>query len=362
MSKEFILDHSTEFNGNIFLFYSFDVGDEIILEKIKKKGLVFLKDFVSSPYFKNYHIPLSFDFENSKKDARESSFCISRKVHHFGVLSFYYKVPFHDSLDKLKTMLVEIKKEYDQIANDDAKKTFDKINVAIKKPRFFNLNSFYFAVQVEPVDNITPEEYKDFYAGKIASLLRLETVKMSEYQEGEILSATTGYSGSDMMIIDSEGSFIYDNEYYEILEFFEFANIQQLELQYFDRLLDDKLNFFYKQQSYKVPLMAYVPLLGERFNSPVSLLAQLRVDISVISERLENSIKKAGDAYYLRVYSMLREKMSLSGWKSSINKKLDIIHDLYSVYQDRLDVVHEEILTLVIIILIALEALIAFMH
>ena len=164
-----------------------------------------------------------------------------------------------------------------------------------------------------------------------------------------------------MLIIDSEAAFIYDEEYLELLEFFEFANIQKLELQYFDRILDEKLNFFYMQQSYKVPLMAYIPLLGERVNLPVSLLAQLRVDISVITERLENSIKMAGDYYFSKVYSMLREKLSLNEWRDSINRKLEIVKDLYTVYQDRLDVIHEEILTVVIIILIALEAILAFL-
>ncbi|MBD3273452.1 hypothetical protein GF385_03835 [Candidatus Dependentiae bacterium] len=363
-------DQTTKFEGNIFLFYAFDVGDEIDLNKIKKKRLVNLKEFTSSSYFKNYHIPLFFDIESLTEKGRtgeqyvtQDSPCISSKLHHFGALSFYYKIPFSSSLDDLKTKLIEIKKEFDGRANQDAKKTFDRIKVAIKKQRFFNLDGFYFAIQVDPKQkDISPENFREYYGGKIASLLRLETFKLSEYQEKEILSATTGYSGQDMIIIDSEGSFIYDSEYFETLEFFEFANIQQLELQYFDRLLDEKLNFFYAQQSYKVPISSYIPLLGERFNSPVSLLAQLRVDISVITERLENSIKMAGEAYYLRVFSMLREKMGLRGWKVSINRKLDIIRDLYSVYQDRLDVIHEEILTLVIIILIAVEALIAFLR
>lgn len=367
--NSFKFDQSLEFNGNIFLFYAFDVGDEIDLNKIKKNRLVSTKDFIASSYFKNYHIPLFFDVESlyeipktGEQFVKHDSACISSKVHHFGVLSFYYKISFKSSLDKLKTTLIDVKKEFDVRAFNDAKKTFNKTQVAIKKPRFLNLGSSYFAVQVEPLAGVSTEEYKSYYAGKIASLLRLETLRLSGYQERDVLAATTGYSGQDMIIIDSEGSFIYDHEYFDTLEFFEFANILQLELKYFDKLLDDKLNFFYAQQSFNVPIAAYIPLLGERFNSPVSMLAQLRVDISVITERLDNSIKMAGEAYYMRVFSMLREKMGLSGWRTSINRKLDIIHDLYSVYQDRLDVVHEEILTLVIIILIAMEALIAFLR
>jgi uncharacterized Rmd1/YagE family protein len=111
-----------------------------------------------------------------------------------------------------------------------------------------------------------------------------------------------------------------------------------------------------------VPFKAYIPLVGQRLELPVSRLTQLRVDISVITERLENSIKMAGDEYYSKFYSMLVEKMSLKEWRDSINRKLNIIHDLYTVYQDRLDAIHDETMTLVIIVLIAFEAFLAFMR
>ena len=71
--------------------------------------------------------------------------------------------------------------------------------------------------------------------------------------------------------------------------------------------------------------------------------------------RLENSINMAGDVYYSKLYSMLVEKLFLKEWRESITKKLHIIKDLYTVHQDRLDTIHEGILTLVIIILILLE-------
>ena len=353
------LEQSTKFKGNVFLFYSLDIGDEIDLEKIKQKSLVSVKPIPLSPYFKNYHIPLAFQMDQSEYETNKAS-CISSKLHSFGALSLCYKIPFHDSLDDLKAKLIKIKNDFDQICESDAKATFHKILSTIKKARFYNLKSFYFAVQVEPLkEKVTPEDYKQMYGERIASLLRLETESLSQFQLKEILSTTTGYSGKDFMILDSEASFIYDDEYFEVLELFEFANIQLLELQYFDRLSDEKLNSFYAQ-SFKLPLRAYIPLLGERLNLPVSMLAQLRVDISVITERLEYSIKMAGDTYYSRVYSILREQLSLNGWRGSIGRKLDIIDDLYTVYQDRLDVIHDGILTLVIIILIAVEVGFAF--
>jgi hypothetical protein len=355
------------FKGNILLFYAFDVGDDIDLEQIKQKGLVNICVIPLSAYFKNYHIPLAFRMpEPQTKEVTpgvmESS-CISSKVHHFGVLSFCYRIPFEDSFEELKIKIIDIKKSFDEKSEIDARETFKKVYPAIKKPRFYSLKNSYFALQVYPLkEKMTPEEFKELYGSKIASLLRLEVYTLSDYQVDEILASSIGYYGQDLIIVDSAASFIYDDEYFEPLEFFESANIQKLELQYFDRLLDQKLNYFYAQKSYHVPWKAYIPLIGQRVELSVSRLAKLRVDISVITERLENSIKMAGDEYYSRLYSMLVGKLSIKEWSDSIGRKLAIIHDLYSVYQDRLDTIHEELLTIVIIILIAVEATIAFMH
>ncbi len=359
------LQPKTVFKGNILLFYAFDVGDDIDLELIKHKGFVNICVMPLSAYFKNYHIPLAFRMsDDQQKDVGAiNASCISSKVHHFGVLSFCYRIPFEDSFEDLKVKIIDIKKSFDEKSEIDAKNTFKKIYPAIKKPRFYSLKNSYFAVHVYPLkEKITPEEFKELYGSKIASLLRLEVYTLSDYQVDEILASSIGYYGQDLIIVDSAASFIYDDEYFEPLEFFESANIQKLELQYFDRVLDQKLNYFYAQKSYQVPLRAYIPLVGPRMEQPVSRLAKLRVDISVVTERLKNSIKMAGDEYYSKLYSMLVEKMSIREWRDSIHRKLAIIQDLYSVYQDRLDTIHEEILTVVIIVLIALEAFIAFMR
>lgn len=348
-------------SGNILLFYSFDVGDELDLHMVKNRGLVAAYKIPQSAYFKDYHVPLAFrltEFKDGKALERQDA--VLNKLHHFGALSLCYKIPFNASFEALKQKVIEVKKDYDEKSEVDAREVFKSIGPALKKPHFYNLKNDYFAIHVDPLEErISAEEFKEFYGSKIASLLKLETEVLSEYQQDEILSSTTGYYGQDLIIIDSEASFIYDDEFYEPMEFFESANIELLELQYFDRILDKRLNYFYQQEHHKMPLRAYIPLLGKRRELPASRLARLRVDISVVTERLKNSIKMTGDAYYSTLYSMLVDKLSLQYWRTSISKKLDIIGDLYSVHQSHLDSINEELLTVVIIVLIALEIILA---
>lgn len=353
-------EQQEKFSGNVLLFYAFDIGDEVDFDHIRKKDLLVLRDVSLSPYFKNYHIPLSFDMPDRGGDGERAE-CILSKLYNFGAVSFCYRIPFTDTFDGLKRKLVEIYDLYNKKSEEDAKQLYNKLLPAIEAPHFYHIKNSYFIVQVNPSQkNIAPEDFKEKYGSKIASLLRLEVQALSDYQEEDVLDSTTGYYGQDFMIIDSEASFIYDDEYFEILEFFESTNIQLLELQFFDRLLDQTLERFYLKPL-TIPLKSYIPLIGSRFETTVSKLIRLRVDISVIVERLESSIQMVGDAYYSKVYSMLVEKLSLQSWKESLSKKLDIINDLYSAYQHRLETLHDEILTVVVIILIALEAGLAFM-
>lgn len=353
------------FDGNILLFYLFDVGDDIDLEMIKKQGFIQTHVTPLSSYFKNYHAPLSFYLDETQYtrliDPDMNFDCVINKLHHFGVISLCYRIPFRSSLEDLKGQMISIKNQFDKKSLHDAEYVFKRIEIAIDTPRFYNLSRSYFAVQVNPhPDTIAPLTFKEQYGSKIASLLRLETQKLSDYQTDEILEATIGYYGQDLVIIDGEGSFIYDDEYFEQMEFFESANLQLLELQYFDRLLDEELNVFYRQPTFKIPLSAYIPLISGRIDSASSRLARLRVDISVITKRLETSITSVGDAYYSRIYAILNEKLAIKEWRDSIHGNLDIIQDLYRVHQDRLDAIHGELLEFIIILLIAIEVIIMF--
>lgn len=354
---------SERVTGNILLFYAFDVGDDIDLDLIHKKDLVPTYTVPQSPYFKDYHVPLAFRLlepENGSVIEREDA--VLNKIHHFGVISLCYKVSFDDTFENLKKKFIEIQESYESIGEADARAVFKNIFSAIRKPHFYNLKNDYFAVHVNPIEGkLTADEFKEKYGGKIASLLRFETQVLSEYQQDDILESATGYYGEDFIVIDSEASFVYDDEYFEPMEFFELANVQQLELQYYDRVLDGKLAFFYQQEQYKIPAKSYIPLIGRRFELPITKLVRLRVDISVVTDRLDHSIKRTGDAYYSKLYSMLVHKLSLGEWRDSISRKLDIIQDLHSVHQAQLDTVHEEMLTMVIIILIAVEVIAVFL-
>ena len=364
------------FAGDIIFFYAYDVGDDIDLDMVKAEHLVPTYNTPLSARFKNYHIPISYHlrgddiisegegYEAQLGDSHElvgdsveaggTPCYVLSKIHGFGVLSYCYRIPFEGTLSTLKKRVIELKSEYDQSSDVFAYDTFKKIHSAIVSPQFCNLKNDYFTVHISPLrSTVSSEKIMEMYGGDIASLLRLELNPLSFYQQDTILRSRTGYYGDELMVIDSGGSFVYDDKCYDSMELFEFVTIQMLELQYFDRLLDRRLHTFYTD---------HLDSSKQRGLMTLSELAQLRVDISVITERLENSIRMSGDEYYTDIYERLVKKLSIDRWREAVQRKLDIIRDLYEVQQTSQDLGFHKRWTLVIVWLIAFESVVSLAH
>ena len=330
-----------------------------LLKKLKDLHLVDRRPLTLSKYFKNYHIPLAVEVPHP----HATSTCFSAKLHNFGVISLAYKIPFEETLEDLRNLMSSVEEEYREVSVLDASALFKKIKSVVKQPKFFHLRRSYVVIQIDPVSDLDVVNLKEEYGSLIASILRFETETLSEYQKNEILASAIGYYRGDLIIIDTEATFMYDDEYEEVLDLFEFANIQQLELQYFDRVLDQHLNTVYEQEKTSgLPLKSYLPFVSAMKQDPVAELGKLRVDISVITERLENSIRISGETYYSELYSLLIEKLDLINWRESITRKLEIIKDVRTVYENKIDMIREDLLSVLIILLIFIELIVGILH
>lgn len=351
-SETYAEKKSLLFTGNIFIFYAYDVGEDINLEAIENKRALLPMPLYQAKYLKYYHKPLAVELPHP----HSSSKCIDAKIHSFGVISLIYKIPFEDSLENIRKDLNEIDSDYQEQSVSDAHVLFKRIKPYITTPRFFHLRTWYVVIQVDQdQEMITTTELKEKYGGVIASSLRFETETLSEYKKSEILEDARGYYRGDLIVIDTDAAFVYDEEYDEILDLFEFANIQNLELQYYDRTLDAQLDMVYQRKVRTLPLKAYLPFIGTRMKDPIGDLGLLKVDIQSIIERLDGSVKLAGESYISEVYSLLVEKLDLKNWKDSIDNKLEIVKDIYTVYQDKIDTIREDMLSVLVIVLIFIE-------
>ena len=346
------------FTGNIYLVYAFDIGDAIDLEQVKASKQLQTIARIWPKYFRHYHIPLTVDLPPAKNGIK----CIRANIHHFGALSLIYKVPFKDTLTALRNKLNKLDEQYENQSAHDANSLYKLIKQFTAQHKSFHHRTSYLIIHIDPQPEILDSALlSQTYGPIIASSLRFETTTISDFQIEDILQSTTGYYRQDLVIIDTEAAFVYDDECYELLDFFEFALIQQLELQYFDKLLDTKLDEVYEHALQPRSFYNYLPFVGMVYD-PLGELSKLKVDISVITERLDNSIKLAGEAYYSEIYRLLVKKLELENWKTSVDKKLTIVRDVRSIYQNKINVIREDMLSVLIIVLIFIEVIIGLLH
>ena len=350
--------NTTEFEGNIYIFHAFDIGDDIDLEKIEKQRLITKIPLELPKFFKHYHIPMQVELPHP----HTTSHYFSSKLHSFGVVSLIYKVPFKNTLQNVRIDFENIVNNYQEQSIKDARTIFNKIESCIDTPHFFHTTAWHVLLHINPKSTITLENFQKEFGGIIASTLRFETETLAEEQKTEMLESAIGYFRGNLVMVDQEASCIYDDEHKEVLDLFEFANIQHLELQYFDQMLDTQLDHVYDRQVRRLPLKAYLPFASNIFPDPVEQLGKLRADISVITERLENTIKLSGEPYLRYIYESLVKKLDLNEWKQSIERKLQILHDVRSVYQHKTDAAKEDLLTVLIIILIFTELVIGILE
>ena len=70
-----------------------------------------------------------------------------------------------------------------------------------------------------------------------------------------------------------------------------------------------------------------------------------------------------GDQYLARVYRMVAERFHLSQWEQSIRSSLDVVEGTYQVMSDQSGEFRVEMLEIIVIVLIAIELILAlFRH
>lgn len=340
------------FSGNILILWAYDIGEDINLQKIEESSDIIKMPLHLPKHFKQYNVPLAVELPQP----HSSAFCISNKIHNFGAISFTYKIPFTDTLENLRVNCYELTHKYQQQSLKDAEILYNKIEQFIIQPKFFQTSASYIIIQVDPQPAVLDlTQLQKEYGSTIASTLRFETEILSEFQKNEILDSAIGYFRGSLIVIDIDAAFVYEEEYDDIIDLFEFANIQHLELRFFDRLLDQQINTIYERKETNLSWGAYFPFFGTFFSDPVGQLRKLKADISVITERLESSIKIAGEPYYSEIHNLLANKLDLKNWHDGIDRKLRIVEDVQTIFQQKIDTTREDLFSVLIIILIFIE-------
>ena len=213
-------------------------------------------------------------------------------------------------------------------------------NFAIN-PEFFEDYSIYITDHRD--DSIDP-----------VPLLVGETAAVSPSMREEILKNSLSYTANDIAILSWDSALLCNPDYpTDIIDLIEFANVQVLELRYYDRELTREMEKMYDDIEHADRFSQF--RRSRQYHAIMAKQMETSAEISEIIEKIDNLIKVTEDVYYARVYATALRVLRSSLWSESVSRKIEVIRGNYSMLSDEVRIQHSNFLEWVIIVLIALE-------
>lgn len=193
---------------------------------------------------------------------------------------------------------------------------------------------------------------------KLAALLANEprADKLAPKEVDDNLRYWYSYYEDDLVVVDWDNALIVDpsGKYEDVLYVMELANLQLLELRVYDQYLDRillkayrDLERFYRGRSL---LESAEPVLKE--------LADARIDLTRMTDLVENIGKLFGDYYLAKVYLSLNERFHIAKWQSIVEKKIRTLNDLYLMASEELQARRNLTVELMIVLLFVIDLII----
>ena len=231
----------------------------------------------------------------------------------------------------------------------------------IARPKLSEIVEDYFVFHVSRFSREVRAEMLLAEGGEaLARIIRTEELETDARILADTLRNPLSYSARDLILIDWNAAFIHDTDETDALNVLEFANIQLLELRFFDALLDQRI----EEETFDLalPKPPYFLNRANPYIETMGEIANLKIEISIIFERVNNALKLVGDIYLARVHRLAASRLQLHAWQESVDRKLSIFESIYAVMNDHLATKRSETLEIVIIILIFIETLIVLVE
>lgn len=366
-------------NGSVNYLFIYDVGEEIDLDAVTRSQLttpiglkwstlrpkyVTVKPTPLLVHMDKEHVTLT-DF--TMAEGNQTDIDITVKAYAIGAISVTISVPVHDQelasmpkYDEMKVRLDGKEATLKDLASGILHKVTERISTHVTGLR----------------DGTEPEEYTAFCLNApqiserpIANLPELQqliaktltgdktTQELAQDQVASALKQRVSYYENDTVFIDWSSAVIIDpvSDFGDVLFIIELANLQLLEMRYYDDLLDKII------AKASDDLRSYRGGLRSFFRNPnkaARKVAQRRIEVKEIIENTKNYTKFIGEWYEARVYGALANRLRLTDWDAMLSDKLEDLDNIYGVMTSQNSESRVFSLEIVMLAFIILEVLI----
>jgi hypothetical protein len=351
--------------GAVLVLIQFDICEEIRLDELRR---IFGVRTVQAPSFKHptpgyvrYERPPVV--ETIEPLVLESGERLDAQVKYYdyGVLSVVFELPFSgdwDTLVRLSSRWVW-DTDFTSFATKIARQKLERAAPALVKPYEEWLHEDYFIFHVRDVaGNPSAADLLAMEGQRIAQVVRGETALLSEGERQEILQSRISYYPNDLAVIGWNGAFLYDSASgaETAIQLLEYANSQLLEFRHYDDLLTRQLAGVYdflEQGGTSV-------WTRWRTARAASKLHTVLLDVTELTERVDNAIKFLSDMFSARLYKLAAAKVGVPDYKDLVNQKLHTAEDLYRFMVDQFHQSRAFILELMVVIILIIDLVYLF--
>lgn len=361
-------------DGQFFVYRLFDVADSIDLSQAEKvaaapKSRLALEGPGTGNAFEFPRPPLHLVLGRREirvgGELREAE--ASAHLMDTGVASILYKLPISpgttlgELLPLAEALLARPTPELDAAARREAEALCRDLAPALERPHAWEGLETYHVVFVRRFEEGEITADKLLAEAPIAELVLGETseVPLSAAERQDVLAHNFTYQVDDLALVHWNGAFVYESSGAEdIPDLLEFATAHLLELRYYDDLLDRQLHTIYDEiEAGGSPVRN---MITRKYRALGRRVAGLLLELSEMTERLENAVKIVGDFYLARLYLGAVRRFRLPAWQETVLRKQRLLKDVNELIGHAADTSRMELLELIIILLIAYEVVAAF--
>jgi hypothetical protein len=278
------------------------------------------------------------------------------KYYDYGVLSVVFELPFSGDWDTLVRLAGRWvwDTDFTSFAQKIVKQKIERARPALVKPYDEWLHEDYFVFHVREIaGNPSANELLAAEGGRIAQIVRGETVPLSDGERQEILQSRISYYPNDLAVIGWNGAFLYDSAAgaETIIQLLEYANSQLLEFRHYDELLTRELQSVYDFMDHgKTGIWA-----RWRTAKRATRLHTVLLDVDELTERADNAIKFLSDMFSARLYKLAASKIGVTDYKDLVNQKVHTAEELYRFMVDQFHQSRAFVLEFLVVIILIIE-------
>lgn len=195
----------------------------------------------------------------------------------------------------------------------------------------------------------------------LVPLLAADARPLSTDAREALLRHRFAYLADDCVVVTRDRAFLYQpGGDAGVAAVLEVANAQLLELRYYSALLDAELPRMYGLVAYTRAVSAMSA--PGRLSRLARRLYTLVAEVTELTEKVDNALQVTGHPYLARVYTTTLALFGVPALGAAVDSKLAIVRDTYAALYDEASVSRAGLLELTIIVLIAVELVLALLR